>query len=128
MSEVARLGQPSQTQLAILLHLAAAVGAPQITHIGGCDRVQCGSVCRMTANRSRREGQAVGGIPTLASRDDLHGAYRQRNLVESGGIHSLFFVTDVCARFEALDKSIDHDMFYLVYDYALKRLRANRIC
>lgn len=46
MSEVARLGQPSQTQLAILLHLAAAVGAPQITHIGGCDRAQCGSVRR----------------------------------------------------------------------------------
>ena len=37
-------------------------------------------------------------------------------------------VSDVCARFEVWNKSIDHDMFYLVYDYALKRLRANRIC
>lgn len=86
-------------------------------------------VCvEITANRSRREGQAVGGIPALALGDDLHGTYPQRDLVESGGIHSLVCVADVCARFEVWDKSIDHDMFYLVYYYALKRLRANRIC
>ena len=128
MSEVARLGQPSQTQLAILLHLAAVVSVPQITHIGGCARVQCGSVCRMTANRSRREGQAVGGSLEIASGDDLHCAYPKRVLVEGGGIHSLVCVADVCARLEVWDKSADHDMFYFVYDYALKRLRANCIC
>ena len=51
----------------------------------------------------------------------LHGMHN-RDLVVGGGIHSLMFAANLCARLEVWDDGMN-DTLYLVYGHAMKTLR-----